>query len=595
LRLAFTALLARLAQRQPLLLIFEDCQWMDTASMELLVAVATHSAAHPYALLAVRRTEMDPAQDLPERTSTNRSLTVPPLLQDETTVMVAHLLADCASPTMLVELGHMIHEKSQGNPLMVEELAVWWRENQGSPDLKINLHASVTLSELVMSRVDRLPTELRRLVQIATIPEGDFTHLDLIPLLAPDTASGEASAGKIQDELPMLADRQLLVRREAGFPPRYAFRQTLVREILYDSLPAARRRTYHARFALYLEEKPESAAAERLAHHHRQAQNWDRAAHYLLSSGEAAAQHATLAQAKSAFEAALEVLKHMEETSIANYYRIRAYEGMGDACFHTGDFSESAASYRAAGEALAEAGDSPHARATIVAAKRVVALFAGGERQILWEAEALYASGGGCAFVTAAALAWMDPLEDARSENKESAAWRHKAEYGATQLLTPNPTRVGALLAELQGDWDRAAELYAVMDEPFEAARALYHLAEAWLHAGDVVAADAAYRRAETIAQGTGDSSGWVLVACRWAEKLNSVHEAGRAEAALTRVAEWLDSLDFADPADRAMMHLALAAQAARQPISCTTSGWQSHIDNWRARQLFTLLEELEA
>lgn len=102
------------------------------------------------------------------------------------------------------------------------------------------------------------------------------------------------------------------------FPERdFTFKHALTHEVAYSGLLQERRRGLHARIVeeletLYAERLAEQV--ERLAHHARRGEVWDKAVVYCRQAAAKAAARPAYREAVGYFEQALEVLKHLPES-----------------------------------------------------------------------------------------------------------------------------------------------------------------------------------------------------------------------------------------------------------------------------------------
>ena len=110
-------LVTRLSADAPLLFFFENAQWMDPASRELLSYLSERLRSWPILVLVVQRSE-DEDKSVQDAKG-GQTLTLRPLSLEGTTALVAHLLGDAPAHA---DLAHAIHQQSGGNPLFVEAI-----------------------------------------------------------------------------------------------------------------------------------------------------------------------------------------------------------------------------------------------------------------------------------------------------------------------------------------------------------------------------------------------------------------------------------------------------------------------------------------
>ena len=176
--LAARALVERRLEREPLLILVEDLHWADTASVDLLRHVVDQLADRPLMLLLSHRPDTRPPTAWPgQRRSVIRSHRSPATRR-------ARWWPACSGPrsTMLEHLQDFVATRAGGNPFFVEEIV---RSLMGEGVLVRQgdrwsctaayeaVHVPPTLHGLLLSRVDRLPADARRLLQAGGRGRGD--------------------------------------------------------------------------------------------------------------------------------------------------------------------------------------------------------------------------------------------------------------------------------------------------------------------------------------------------------------------------------------------------------------------------------------
>jgi class 3 adenylate cyclase/predicted ATPase len=244
---ALTSQLAGLARQRPVLMIFEDVQWIDPTSLEVLGRTVDRIKTLPALLIITFRPEFN-APWVGQSHVT--SLTLNRLGEREAAAIITRLVGNQKLPAdVLAE----IVERTDGIPLFVEEMtkAVLEAESEGaarrtvaavpSPTLAVpaSLHASL------MARLDRLGPA-KEVAQIGSAIGREFSHT----LLASVACKPEAELGPALDRL---IQSGLLSRQ--GVPPQasYLFKHALVQDAAYGTLLREPRRALHARIAETLE------------------------------------------------------------------------------------------------------------------------------------------------------------------------------------------------------------------------------------------------------------------------------------------------------------------------------------------------------
>ena len=117
---------AHLARETPALVVLDDLQWSDEATLELLSALAATVEDLSLLVIGAYRSDGLPRQhglrrlrNELRRAGRLDELTLEPLGLDETGELVKHLLGDTPAPSLV----QAIHDRTQGVPFFVEELS----------------------------------------------------------------------------------------------------------------------------------------------------------------------------------------------------------------------------------------------------------------------------------------------------------------------------------------------------------------------------------------------------------------------------------------------------------------------------------------
>ncbi|HEX6676732.1 MAG TPA: AAA family ATPase [Actinomycetes bacterium] len=297
-------LLERLAARSPVVLALEDLHWADQSTIDLLrflVAALRDDAValvgtyrsdeldrrHPLWLLLVELGR-DPAVERLELARFGR--------ED-----LAELLAGTLDAPPPAPLLARVLERSDGNPLFAEELLAAEQRGGGLPG---------TLQELLLARIEALPTATQQVVRVASVA-GRQVHHQLLAaacgLPEPDLLAALREA----------VARQVLVPAEDG----YAFRHALLQEAAYADLLPGERSQLHRTLATVLAAEPglgggtPAETAAELATHWYHSHDLARALPALVDAGLAAARAAAFAEAQRHFERALDLWDQLPEVT----------------------------------------------------------------------------------------------------------------------------------------------------------------------------------------------------------------------------------------------------------------------------------------
>ena len=252
------------------LIIFEDVQWADRVTLDLLHNLIGAITDAPILLVLAARDD----RGLNLRAAPNL-LRLPLARLDRSDA--AALLAETAGTRRLANrVVETILARSDGVPLFIEEITNAVIE---TPDSENSV--PMTLRDSLIARLDASPA-MKAVAQVAACigRELDESLLHRSADLAPET---------LEDGLHRLKEAGLIVAEADG---RYCFRHALVCDIAYDTLLTPRRKNLHHRIAQALEAMPGDCAysePEVLARHWFGAGRDERAEEYWLRARHRAA------------------------------------------------------------------------------------------------------------------------------------------------------------------------------------------------------------------------------------------------------------------------------------------------------------------
>ncbi|HTK93233.1 MAG TPA: adenylate/guanylate cyclase domain-containing protein [Verrucomicrobiae bacterium] len=288
---ALRQIVLRTGEREPTVLVIENLQWMDRSSEDFLDAVVDSAARARLLVLATYRPPYRPRWM--ERAHVHQ-IALAPLTAEESLALV-RAMPGGGSLSEVVDA--QILGKAEGNPFFIEELTRHVVEHgQGRRDADL----PGTVQEVVMARIDRLPSEAKRLVQEASV----------IGRLVPRRLLAElwGDAGPLERPLAELERMELIHEETSGGEPIYVFKQALIQEVAYGSLLTSRRQVLHLRVAATLEHLHAGRLEDvddRLAYHYARTTRSDKAIEYLGRLAGRAARWYANAEAVAAYGEAL--------------------------------------------------------------------------------------------------------------------------------------------------------------------------------------------------------------------------------------------------------------------------------------------------
>lgn len=252
--LAVTRLLKRLADRSPVVLIFEDLQWADPQTVSVLHYAASSLADLPVGfVLTWRETDLaaeTSAANLRELSRLHPLIRVELEGLDDPAIVE---LARAVGRPISAEETELIHQRCDGNPLFVKEVLA-------HPDLKpATGRRRSTLIDVVLDRVERLHADARSILAAAALSRRPFTPDFLTQLCGRGSdvvqqVLGRAVRGGVLDE----------VERPDG---AFRFHHPVVAEVLAAELLSVDRSAMHrsAGHRLLSEDGPSFEVAHHLS------------------------------------------------------------------------------------------------------------------------------------------------------------------------------------------------------------------------------------------------------------------------------------------------------------------------------------------
>jgi class 3 adenylate cyclase/tetratricopeptide (TPR) repeat protein len=308
---AVKRLLLRESVRRPLVLAFEDLQWIDSSSQAMLDSLveAVHSA--PLLLLANYRPEY--RHEWGSATHyTQLSLEV--LASADGSQMLSTLLGDDPA---LDDVKRLIVERSEGNPFFIEEIVqtlfdrgVLERQEAGvvlaSP---LAIQIPETVQGVLAARIDGLPDGQRQVLQMLAVIGRAFSR-DLAERVV---EIGEDELGGALDALKRAG---FIYERPTMAGTSYIFKHALTQMVAYETLLGRARRELHERVALAIEEMHAARVEDHygeLAHHFRLGGNAPKAVGFLQLAAGQAVQRSAHQEAVEHFTTALDLLSTLPE------------------------------------------------------------------------------------------------------------------------------------------------------------------------------------------------------------------------------------------------------------------------------------------
>jgi class 3 adenylate cyclase/tetratricopeptide (TPR) repeat protein len=304
-------LLLREARKQPLLLIFEDLHWIDSETQALLDDLVENLGSARILLLATYRPEYQHGWGGKTYCGQIRLDALP---AESAGKLLDALLGDDPALAPLKQL-----LVKRGNPFFLEETVRTLVETKalegagGSYRLTRPVDAiqvPATVQVMLASRVDRLSSEDKRLLQVAAVV-GRHVPFSLL------RAVTELPEDELRGALDRLQAAEFVY--ETGLFPdlEYSFKHALTQDVAYGGQLQERRRELHARIVDAIETLHHNRLGEQvelLAHHALRGELREKAVSYLIQAGVKAARHSAPYNAQGSYEQALVLLEALPDS-----------------------------------------------------------------------------------------------------------------------------------------------------------------------------------------------------------------------------------------------------------------------------------------
>lgn len=272
--MAWTRWLEAVAERQPLVLVFEDLHWAGDGMLDFLEHLMDWAPTAPVLLLCTARPELyghRPGWGGGKRDS--QTITLTPLTDEESARLLEALLSDAALNSSLKAA---LLDRAEGNPLYAEEFVRMLRDRglltqeatPRPPQEELDLPLPDSIHALIAARLDNLSTEHKALLHDAAVVGKVFWVKALSAMEGIDEHS-------VVESLRALTDKEFVRRlRSSSIAEQveYSFRHSLIKDVSYSQIPRAIRGQKHKAAAAWIEGIAGARAidhAELLAYHHR--------------------------------------------------------------------------------------------------------------------------------------------------------------------------------------------------------------------------------------------------------------------------------------------------------------------------------------
>ncbi|WP_187612862.1 ATP-binding protein [Paraburkholderia sp. 31.1] len=302
---ALVKLLERASERNPTLVVFEDVQWIDDTSRELLLMIAARVPRMAVLLVVLMRPSTFSGLD--DHAGVTH-LPLGPLPASVCAALVRHIAADQPLPAGTVK---DIVLRTDGIPLFLEEVTRATVDDVTRSESAVGSLEGKPLSMLLraslQSRLNRLGGAREALEAASVIGRDVSMHL-LELVIGPQKDLAAA--------LDRLIDFGLVLKRSAP-EPAFTFKHALIRDAAYEIIGRDARRSLHERVAQALEAHFPDVVVnqpEMLAWHYTEARVVEKAVVQWLAAGRNALRRSAMVEALKHLNRGLALIAPMERT-----------------------------------------------------------------------------------------------------------------------------------------------------------------------------------------------------------------------------------------------------------------------------------------
>ena len=289
-----------IASGYPVVLQLEDLHWADEGSLDFINHVAQGCRDLPILILCAARSTLFERRPLWGSGQGNHErIDLAPLARRSSRELADALLQKLEQP--YIALRELIIGGAEGNPFYMEELTKMLIDDgvivvgeerwQVLPERLARVHVPPTLVGVLQTRIDSLPVQEKRALQVASVVGNVFWD-----------EAVEAIDAALVDMQPALMARELVFGRETTTfegVREYVFKHNLLHQVTYDSVLKRDKRERHGQVARWLIAHAGERISEHLAlvaHHFEMAQEAVEAARYFkLAAKEALKSYANAA------------------------------------------------------------------------------------------------------------------------------------------------------------------------------------------------------------------------------------------------------------------------------------------------------------
>lgn len=280
------------AKKRPLILVLEDCHWLDDLSKDLIAEVGQSIGNLPVLLLLVyrppdkQRLQMPKVDDIPYFSEISLNQFSKAEAETLIRLKISDFFGDAVLPDRFLKA---VIDKAAGNPFYLDEIINFINDRGVDPsdtDALLALDLPGSIYSLVLSRIDALSESQKIAIRVASVI-GRLFPAAVVWGIYP---ANEVTV-MIRHDLEYLSNVELTPLETDEPELTYIFKHIVTQEVAYESLPYKTRAKLHGQVGSYFEFKyPERVEQnlDLLAFHYAASDNLPKKQEYLLRAGNAA-------------------------------------------------------------------------------------------------------------------------------------------------------------------------------------------------------------------------------------------------------------------------------------------------------------------
>lgn len=343
-----------------LVLVCEDLHWSDYATLDLLAVLARRREPARLLILGSYRPAdiiigAHPLRAVKQELQAHRQCEELPLDFLTVGAVQQHLAQRFSDHALPLEVSHVLHHSTDGNPLfVVNVIDYWigqgvlaprdgqWRLMQAIEEVAVGVPDN--LRQMIEKQLDCCAAEGQRLLEVASVVGEEFSATTLAAAMAGPLEEVEDLCERLAHQGHILQARGTWTLSDGVVVGRYGFAHALYQQVLYERLPSTRRVRLHRRIGA-VEEAAYGARAEEhaaeLAAHFERGQDLEQAVRYLTVAGRNAVHRSAHHETVALFTRALSLLDRLPETPDRSRQELTLRLGLGPSLIAARGYADS--------------------------------------------------------------------------------------------------------------------------------------------------------------------------------------------------------------------------------------------------------------